>query len=282
MPPTLRAILLFPLIRIPLLGGVLFLCMGISNGFLFTYRDAPLAALALVGVMVMLALTIYWAFVRLVENRPVAELSPTGATGSLGAGLLLGFGLYACVILILGLLGVYRIEGLNPWTVMLPILPMAVSSAVMEELIHRGVLFRITEDYLGSWIALIATAAFFGARHLGNPDATLTGAIFVAVEGGLLLAAAFMVTRRLWLPIGLHMSWNFAQAAIFSGPVSGVEMPPGLLRAVIEGHDLLTGGPFGVEASVAAFLICAAAFAGLLARAARRGQIRRPPFARDR
>jgi uncharacterized protein len=122
--------------------------------------------------------------------------------------------------------------------------------------------------------------AFFGARHLGNPDATLIGAVFIAIEAGILLAAAFMLTRRLWLSIGLHMAWNFAQAAIFSGTVSGVEMPQGLLQAVIEGPELMTGGRFGVEASVIAFLICTAAGAVLAFMAVRRGLILSPIWAR--
>lgn len=279
--PTLRRIVLFPLIRIPLLGGVLFLGMGISNGFMQTNADAPLIALALVGVMVVLALAVYWAFVRYVEARRVTELSLPGAAGEFGGGLLLGFGLYSLVILCLSLLGYYRIEGLNPWVMMLPILPMAISSAFLEELIHRGVLFRVVEEYLGSWVALIATAAVFGARHLGNPEATLIGAVFVAMEAGVLLAAAYILTRRLWLSIGLHLSWNFAQAGVFSGTVSGVEMPPGLVRAVIEGPDLMTGGPFGIEASVVAFLICTGAGVWLLMLAVRRGRLLRPVFARE-
>lgn len=271
---------MFPLIRLPLLGGILFVGMGISNGILYDYRDATLTALALVLLVVTLALAIYWAFVRFVENRPVSELSISGAGGEFGMGLLLGSGLYSACVLILYLLGYYQIEGLNPWMMMLPLVPMAISSAFMEELIYRGVLFRVTEEYLGSWIALIATSAFFGARHLGNPDATVMGAVFIAIEAGVLLAAAYILTRRLWLSIGLHMSWNFTQAAIFSGTVSGVEMPPGYVKAVIVGPDLMTGGMFGIEASIVAFLLCAATGVVLLGRAARCGRIVRPAWSR--
>jgi uncharacterized protein len=277
---TIRAILKFPLIRIPLLGGILFVGMGISNGFMETYRDYTPTALALVLLVVALALAIYWAFVRFVENRPVSELSLPGMGGEFTTGLLLGFCLYSACILILGLLGYYRTEGLNPWMVMLPLVPMAISSAFLEELIHRGVLFRVTEEYLGSWLALFATSAFFGARHLGNPDATVIGAVFIAIEAGVLLAAAYMLTRRLWLSIGFHMAWNYTQVAIFSGTVSGVEMPPGLAKAVIDGPELMTGGVFGVEASIIAFLICTAAGGVLLKLAVRRGRIVRPMWSR--
>lgn len=277
---TIRAILRFPLIRIPLLGGLLFVCMGISNGFMETYRDSTLTSLALVLLMVVLALAVYWAFVRFVEVRPVSELSTAGGRTEFAMGLLMGFGLYSATILVLFILGYYRVEGLKPWQVMLPVIPLAISSAFLEELIYRGVLFRVAEEYLGSWIALIATSAFFGARHLGNPDATMIGAVFIAIEAGVLLAAAYMLTRRLWLSIGLHMSWNFAQAAVFSGTVSGVEMPPGLVQAVIEGPALMTGGKFGVEASIVACLLCATAGAVLVLMAARRGLIRSPMWVR--
>ena len=277
----LRVVLRFPLVRMPLLGGLMFLAMGLSNGFQAKYAGAPLTAFAFVVGMIVLALTVYAGFVRFVEGRPVSELALSGLGKDFGTGLLLGFGLYAACILVLVLLGAYRIEGLNPWHYLLPVIPMAVSSAFLEELIHRGVLFRVIEEYLGSWVALVATAAFFGSRHLGNPDATLVGAIFIAVEAGVLLAAAFMLTRRLWLPIGIHMAWNYTQAAIFSGTVSGVEMPPGLVAATITGPDLLTGGKFGVEASVIAFALCSAAGLVILAHAVRRGRVVPPMWTRS-
>lgn len=270
---TIRKILLFPLIRIPLLGGVLFLGMGVSNGFMVKYATAPLSALVAVVLIVALALAVYWAFVRYVENRPVTELALSGAGHGFGVGLLVGFGLYTGTILILYILGYYRVTGLNQWAVLLPILPMALSSAFLEELIHRGVLFRVIEEYVGSWIALFVTAGIFGARHLGNPDATLLGAVFIAVEAGVLLAAAYMLTRRLWMPIGLHLAWNFAEAGIFSGEVSGVQMPPGLLRSAVDGPELMTGGPFGVEASLVAFVLCAAAGLVVLALVVRKKAI---------
>lgn len=108
----------------------------------------------------------------------------------------------------------------------------------------------------------------------------MIGAAFFAVEGRGLLATAYKLTRRLWLPIGLHLSWNFAQAGIFSGDVSGVKMPPGLLRSAVEGPVLMTCGPFGVESSLVAFLLCAAAGLVVLVMAARGTGIVRPVWSR--
>ncbi len=110
-----------------------------------------------------------------------------------------------------------------------------------------------------------------------NPQGTLTGAIYISIEAGLLLAAAFMLTRRLWLCIGFHMAWNYTQSAIFSGIVSGNAPAPGLIRSNIRGPEILTGGSFGMEASLVAFAVCTATGIVLLVMAARRGLIR-PPF----
>ncbi|GGO37636.1 CAAX amino protease [Gemmobacter aquaticus] len=279
-PNILLRILHFPLVRVPILGGILFLGMGISNGFIFAYADQPLVSLVIVLGLCALALAVYWGFVRFVERRPVTELAKRGRR-QFGMGLWLGFLLYAASIAILMWLGAYRIGGVNSWLYLLPMLPMAISSGVFEELIHRGVLFRVTEEYLGSWIALAASSLVFGLRHLGNEDGTLQGALFLSVEAGVLLAAAFMLTRRLWLGMGFHMSWNYTQGGIFSGAVSGNEMPPGLIAPVISGPELLTGGKFGVEASIIAFALCTVTGLILLVMAIRSGRIILPLWRRS-
>jgi membrane protease YdiL (CAAX protease family) len=174
----------------------------------------------------------------------------------LGIGLIIGAGLYATCELILMALGIYRIDGLNPLSFMVPAIAMALSAGIFEELLFRGVLFRSVETWFGSWAALVVSSLVFGLTHLMNPHGTLEGALFIAVEAGILLAAAFMLTRRLWLSMGFHVAWNYTQSAIFSGIVSGNEASQGLVRSTVKGPDLLTGGSFGVESSVLALLLC--------------------------
>ncbi len=189
-------------------------------------------------------------------------------------------GLYTVSVSVLILLGIYRIEGLNPWTFVIPAVAMALSSGIFEELLFRGVLYRSVEDLFGSLTALVVSALVFGLVHLTNPAATLKGALSISVEAGLLLAAAYMLTRRLWLSIGFHMSWNYTQSAIFSGIVSGGVADPGLIRSNIRGPEILTGGSFGLESSIIAFTVCTATGIVLLVMAVQRGKLVPPVWKR--
>jgi len=276
-PPLWLRVLQFPVTRLILLGGTLFLMMGVSNGYMIYFADTPPKAVAMAAVMVALGFAVYIAFVRFIERRPVRELALPMMSRELGIGMLAGVGLYTLCVLVLMVLGVYRIEGINPLALLLPSVAMALSSGVFEELLHRGTLFRIVEESLGSWIALLASALFFGFRHLSNADGNIIGVLAITIEAGLLLAAAYMLTRRLWLSIGFHIAWNFTQSGIFSGSVSGAFEKPGLFKATIEGPELLTGGKFGMEATIVALLICTTAGLVMLVMAVRRGNIA-PPF----
>ena len=88
------------------------------------------------------------------------------------------------------------------------------------------------------------TSAFFGAAHLANPNASILAAVGIAFEAGVLLGGAYMLTRSLWLPMGIHAAWNFTQGEIFDIPVSGAS-PHGLLTARLSGSPLLTGNGSG-------------------------------------
>jgi membrane protease YdiL (CAAX protease family) len=277
-PAAWRRVLQFPATRLLLLGGALLLMLALSNGFMERFAATPWKAIASAAAMAGLGLAFYVGFVRLVERRPVGELALPGMGRELAVGLAIGAGLYTGCVLILMALGIYRIEGLNPLSFLVPAVSMAIISAIFEELLFRGALFRIVEEWLGSWISLAVSSFVFGFVHLLNPAATLTGAVFISVEAGLLLAAGYMVTRRLWMSMGFHAAWNYTQSAIFSGVVSGSDSNPGLIRPSIDGPALLTGGKFGLEASVVAFVLCTMTGVVLLLMAIRRGHMVPAPW----
>lgn len=270
----------FPLVRMAVLGPVIFFMMMMNNGFMATYKTVPLVAIGITIGMGLAAIAIYVAYGRIVEGREVSELSTPGMGREWATGALIGAGLIAGCILILAVLGMYRVEGLNPVSFLLPALAMAISSGTFEELFFRGVIFKSIEDLAGSWIALVISSLVFGFTHLLNPAGTIVGAVYITVEAGLLLAAAYLLTRRLWLAMGVHMAWNYTLSAIFSSVVSGGVMDQGLLKATFVGPELLTGGGFGVESSIFALVLCTGAGIALVVMALRSGHFRPPPWTR--
>jgi membrane protease YdiL (CAAX protease family) len=152
---------------------------------------------------------------------------------------------------------------------------------VIEELLFRGILFRWLEEFGGSWFALAATSALFGAAHIVNPNASALSSFAIALEAGLLLGGAYMLTRSLWMPIGLHAAWNFTQGFIWDVPVSGIDQE-GLVEARLSGPELLSGGAFGLEASIIAMVMATATGIWLVWRAVRRGELMQPWWVRRR
>lgn len=279
-PTWVQRLLRSPPARLLLLGALLLLMMGLNGDVMISYAEEPLKAVLHVLALAIAGFAVYAGYASFVEQRPVTELALDGGWRQFGLGLLIGAGLYAACEVVLMLMGIYRVEGLNPLRFMVPAIAMAVSSSVFEELLFRGVLFGAVEQWLGSWAALVVSSLVFGLTHLMNPAGTLQGALFIAVEAGILLAGAYMLTRRLWLSIGFHLAWNYTQSAVFSSIVSGTESSQGLIRSTINGPDWLTGGAFGVESSVLALLFCTSTGLVMVVMAARRGQIRPPAWRR--
>lgn len=275
--PIAWRIIHFPLVLI-LLAMVTVAGASALSGVLVYYipgdPNGP-AAILRGAVPAAVFMGVYWAFCHWIEHRPAHELALRGAGAELGVGLLIGAALFALVVAIIWLGGGYHVIGTNPLRVLYPIIGIAILSGVTEEIVMRGLFFRIVEQALGSWTALVLSAALFGALHLGNPNATLLAGAAIALEAGVMLAALFMVTRRLWAVIGLHAAWNFTQGGVFGIAVSGNSVD-GLLRPRIAGPDWLTGGDFGAEASLPAVVVCTLFGAATLVLAYRRGQVIAP------
>jgi len=223
-----------------------------------------------------------YAVLLLVESRRPVELSPRRLAG-LGWGLLLGTGLCVTVILILAAVGSYRVMGTNPDYPIVPALvTTGLTASITEELFFRGVLFRLSEDLLGTWAAVGISALVFGSAHLANPQASLWGAIAIALEAGVLFGALYAVTRSLWWCMGLHLAWNMLQGPVFGSAVSGSGSASGLLRAEFPGPDWLTGGQFGIEASVVTVTLLTIVGCYLLSVVHREKLAVRPTWARRR
>ncbi len=232
-----------------------------------------LGALVLAAVVLMA----YRFYVRIVEKRSVTELSRPGFARELGAGVMLGALLFCVTIGLIAAFGGFHVSGINGWIPLIAAVPSFILAAVLEEVVIRGVVFRIVELWLGSWIALAFSAALFGGLHLFNPGANLQSSAAIMLEAGILLAAAYMLTRRLWFCMGIHFAWNFTQGSIFSVAVSG-QATPGLLQSQMTGPVWLTGGAFGAEASLIAVIICTVAGLLFLRVAHRMGHFIQPSW----
>lgn len=189
-----------------------------------------------------------------------------------------GIVLIALAVAVICILGGYSVTGIHMGPTLLPALLVAVAMGLgpgfMEEILFRGFGLRILDAWWGWLPALLVTSLTFGLVHITNPEASLFGAFAIALEAGVLLGAAYFLTRRLWLAIGIHTGWNFAQAGIFSSDVSGTGDTAGLLTATWEGPAWLTGGDMGVEASVITIVIALSAGILMLVLARTHGMLK--------
>ena len=203
-----------------------------------------------------LMLWLYRVFVRWFEGEKPQDLPMGKCASHTALGLGTGLGYFIVVVGVMMAFGVYHMNSLNPdWTALGDAFFRFLIVAVSEEMVFRGVLFRWIDRRFGFWWALAVSGVVFGLVHISNDNATLWSSIAIALEAGLLLAAAYKWSGSLWFPIGIHWAWNFAQGNIFDFAVSGNDSGASLIQATVNGPDWLTGGSFGAEASVIAIVV---------------------------
>ncbi|WP_425228131.1 lysostaphin resistance A-like protein [Sphingomonas sp.] len=230
-----------------------------------------------IGMAVVLAITVggYLLAVRFGEDRPrPAEWDVSRFLPEWLAGLGVGFVLMAVTVGIMALAGFVTLTPAPVRTISTALVD-TLQSGTFEELLLRLVVFRLLWRAFGAWWALGLSALLFGALHLANPNASWFAAICIAFEAGIMLAAFYMLTGRIWASIGVHMGWNFTQGWIFGAAVSGTSgFAGGPLTTTPKASvaDWLDGGGFGPEAALPALLICTAAGLWVLRRAWLQGQ----------
>jgi membrane protease YdiL (CAAX protease family) len=200
----------------------------------------------------------YILFFKKYDKRAVTELATSGLAKNLIVGALIGFMLQSLTVLVMYLNGSYSVESVNPVSFILIPFALMFTVAIIEEILVRGIIFRILEEKLGSYISLSISSVLFGVLHLANPHGTLISGICITTAG-FLFGTAFIYSRNLWLPIALHFAWNFTQSGIFGAITSGNEKTNSLFEAKIQGSEFITGGEFGPEGSIQAIVFCALA-----------------------
>lgn len=222
----------------------------------------PLLAASLFGI--------YWWLLTVgdqMEERRVALLGFPHVRGwirQLGFGVLLGLALTVLALLLSTIRADFNIDinitnrTLERGGVALIVL---IFGALAEELMFRGYPFQRLEEAIGPVGAIGVFSLLFGAVHLTNRGATVLG-IVNTVLIGVVLAIAYLRTRALWLPLGIHFGWNVTLGLLLGLPVSGLRLFNVMVRSSETGPHWLTGGSYGLEASAPGVV---AVLAGLLA-----------------
>lgn len=199
----------------------------------------------------VLLLLMYRWLVKSYEERKIEELSMQKSLKDTGIGFLWGMLMMAAVIGIFALCGWYKIIGCSFNVAFVYRYLMAYFVvAVGEEIVFRGIMFRLLDSQFNLWVALIISAIVFGAAHIINPNATVVSTVGISLASGVLFGLLFKCYRTLWVPIGIHWSWNFVQGTVTGCPVSGGAPDYSILQSVTSGPELFTGGLFGPEASI--------------------------------
>lgn len=277
-PSLLRTVARVAIVRLLLFFLVLLtVYAGVRLALIEVIKQAPkdkmdIIAIGAAVVLGAVMIGVYALLVRWTERRRARELAPLRGLPLAIGGVLFGFALFSIVYAVLWAMGVAQWHGLSSQFTVTVALVMAVCAAIGEELAIRGGVFRILEDSFGTAIALILSAGLFGLLHALNPGATRASDLAIALEAGVLLGAAYAVSRNLWLPIGLHFGWNFTEGGVFGAAVSGGGGGKGLVSMPLSGPALLTGGAFGPEASIVAVAVCCAAALVLIVLTVRRGR----------
>jgi membrane protease YdiL (CAAX protease family) len=282
--PLIRRIVDFPLVAM-IIAIALFIAASAAAtllGKLLPTMAANAAAAVKGAIAIALMLAVYKLVIVRLGERPRDDLPIAAAPRGLALGVLTGFLLFCALVGIAALFDVYNIVGPGDTRELVKdLIGMTILAAFMEELLFRGILFRWIEAFAGSWAALVVTSALFGLAHIFNANATWMSSLAIMVEAGALLGGAYMLSRNLWVPMGLHAAWNFTQGFLFDVPVSGNDMH-GLVQAKLSGPVLLSGGPFGLEASMIGVVLSIPLGAFLILLAARRGHVVQPMWRRDK
>lgn len=173
-------------------------------------------------------------------------------------GLGFGFGPITIVFLLLWVTGHVDVsKGTLDISLILFLLKMLILFAfagALEELMLRGYLFQALIEGSNKLIAILVLSIIFSAIHMFNPNWSAMGAVIIFLAG-LELGVAYIKTRSLWMPIGIHMAWNWTQGPLWGMNVSGTTMETSFLVSTPQGSTFWSGGEFGAEGSIFAAVV---------------------------
>ena len=255
MNPSFKSFLKFPLPLIKIVVGIT-ACLGsmlliktcIAQPLLYKLFDNKMLADSIKnGISFSVLLISYRFFSKYYEHRIPVELSVKNLPQFMLGGFTLGFFAISLSIFILYLLGSYKIITLSTTHYTLQLFTLLLTAALVEDLLIRGLIIRVLENWLGTYITLII-AMLFETLHIFNPNATLFSAIF-DLAWGFTMAMLFIYSRRIWLPFFFHVGWNFSQP-FYGSNLTGIDNMGTIIQSEFSGPEILTGGKVGIEGSI--------------------------------
>ena len=249
--------------NIPLWKWILELVLGFFL-FLFLYSLAQgsvlIPSLPLKIAVIVLAsfaiLMLFLLWTRMFEKSWRSELLTESVVRNSCIGIVTGVLFFIFFTGILALSGLFSAQYASPnWSYIILNLFIYFLVACGEEVVFRGIVFRMIDERFGMWWALGISALLFGFIHIFQENASVWSSIAIAIEAGVLLGAAFKYSGSLWLPIGIHWAWNFTQGNVCGFPVSGSSGGESIFTAIVNGPELITGGAFGPEASIISVIL---------------------------
>ncbi len=217
--------------------------------------------LAANGVMSLIAaLGVGWLCGWTLESLPFSALGASFAGDwlkNLVVGSVVGAAALSLAVLIAWAFGglTFTVNDVEPKTIAMQLVSIFLifaAAAAFEEALFRGYILQTFTRSGLAWFAIVLTSAFFGAAHLTNPSATAISTANTMLAG-VMFAFAYLRTRDLWFPFGIHLMWNWMQGAFFGIEVSGLNDIAGatLLKEIDRGPIWLTGETYGIEGGIA-------------------------------
>lgn len=218
--------------------------------FVIEQVEEPLASNVDILRMILtipLLLMSYGLYCRVFEKRKALEISAPGAGKEWTVGFLAATTLVVFHVALISIFGSFEIVEYRPSSILLKNILLFGMGSLFQELILLSVLFRLVEEFAGTWVALAVSLLIFGLAHIANPNQTPVTTFFLMLSS-IFLIAPFILTRRIWLSWGIHAGWNFMQAGVFGMANSGI-LFPGWMVTQVGGAEWLTGGAIGLEGS---------------------------------
>lgn len=286
---TLKAVFDFPLTRIAVFLFVLLLCLRIVVELISMPIAAWFARPPLVGFMVaevIQTVLVFLVFVFMVRSAEKSSISKFGISREnslrdISLGFLSGAGMVSLMVLSLFAFGVYHVNGVRFSADFFIAFILLFFTAFSEEIVFRSYIFRVTEKSWGTLAGVLISSFLFGFAHMINEvgGASLgekaLSCLFLSFEAGFPLVACYVMTRKIWMSVGMHWAWNLFEGPVYGLLVSGTTFGVPLLSSNLSGPKYLTGGAFGLEASLSALVTGTGVGLFILYRAAKKGLWRR-------